>query len=134
MEGNELREVLASSTFFVADGVYVCAKVSESFGNGRHFMVTCDGLETTVITEVANLSPAEVTELNDTRYRLIGINVAAPFTCVGFLAAVTGAIAERGVDLLAVSTYSRDYVLVAEQDVEAASLALKDLGMSGVTL
>jgi hypothetical protein len=127
-----LSRVLTDSAFFVAGGTYICVKTPHAPAIGAHFMVTQDGLETTVITEEANLAALEVAEVNPTRYKLMGINVAAPFTCVGFLAAVTGAIAEKGIDLLAVSTYSRDYVLVAERSVEVASLALKELGMSVV--
>jgi hypothetical protein len=128
----DLRHVLADSTFFVADGTYCCAKAAKAPSTGRHFMVAMDDSETTIITEITNLPLLDAFEINATRYTPIGINVAAPFTCVGFLAAVTDAVAERGIDLLAVSTYSRDYILVEEHQAEGAAEALVALGISRV--
>jgi hypothetical protein len=44
------------------------------------------------------------------------------------LAAVSTALAEAGVSIFALSAYSTDHVLVKEDDVDAATQTLEELG------
>ena len=50
------------------------------------------------------------------------------FSEVGVLASVTAPLAEAGVSVFAVSTYDTDYVLVKEEDLESAVVALRGQG------
>jgi hypothetical protein len=50
------------------------------------------------------------------------------FSEVGILGSVIGPLAASGVPIFAVSTFDTDYVLVGEENVEIALLALRDAG------
>ena len=67
---------------------------------GDHFMVSKDADDITVVTEEKNLKDLEIIERNKENYKLIALNVAAPFYSVGFLATVTSAIAKEGMLLM----------------------------------
>jgi hypothetical protein len=55
-----------------------------------------------------------------------------PFSVVGLLASLTGAMAEAGVSVFAISTFDTDYVLVKQKDLAAAVEALRGQGHSVV--
>ncbi len=63
-------------------------------------------------------------------YRLIRFLLHVPFEGVGFIAAIAAAIAKKGVNILAVSAYSCDYLLVKNEDVELAREAIAGLGIN----
>jgi len=47
---------------------------------------------------------------------------------VGFLARVSGALAEEGISIFVISSYSTDHILVKEKDVLKAIRKLEELG------
>ena len=69
--------------------------------------------------------PAEESERGWRGFKLVG---PFSFDAVGILAAITGALARRGVSLLAVSTFETDYVFVKETQLADAIAALRDTG------
>src|SRR6185503_10295785 len=73
------------------------------------------------------LSPAFPHARVERPYRVIAFDQDLPSDLVGFLAAITRALADAGVPLLAACGYARDYVLVREDDLGTASKALKAL-------
>jgi hypothetical protein len=46
----------------------------------------------------------------------------------GFISCITQAIAERDLNVLVVSTFSKDYFLVREESIGSAVTAFRDLG------
>ena len=60
-------------------------------------------------------------------YRIISFEANLPDNLIGFLAAVTGALADAGVPLLAICGYSKDHVMVREEDVTKALAAIEGL-------
>lgn len=60
-------------------------------------------------------------------FRVISFDLDLPSDLVGFLATVTDALARAGVSLLAICGYSRDYVLVHDDDLQVATTALQQL-------
>lgn len=105
------------------------AKV-KSWPGQNHFMVTKDGDEITVVTQSKNVPSLDLIERNKDEYRLIALNVSIPFYCVGFLAKISQAIADGGMNILIVSTYSKDYILVKAARIEDARDTLLKLGFS----
>ena len=126
----ELRKIIENSTFEVVGGVYVYAKVKESPKSGEHFAIIKDRDEITVVTEKKNLESLDLIGKNEKNYCLIALNVSVPFYSVGFLAAVSNAIASAGMNILILSTYSKDYILVKYEDKSKATVALSKLGLS----
>jgi len=61
--------------------------------------------------------------------RLIVFDPVEP-DVVGFIAAVSRALALKGIPILAYSDYNRDYLLVPEENVGKAVEALEEIGCS----
>jgi len=58
-------------------------------------------------------------------YRLLTFDVELDFTVVGFLAAIADILAEAEIPIIALSAFSRDHLLIKQEDL---SKALKVLG------
>lgn len=125
---NDINKIIQNSTYKIAEGIFIYAKVKEMPQNGGHFMVSKDTDEITVVTEEKNLGGLEIVERNKENYKLIALNVSTPFYAVGFLATVTSAIAKEGMNVLVVSTYSKDYILVKEENILKTEEILLKLG------
>lgn len=63
-------------------------------------------------------------------WRMITFDMVLPLSLVGFFAAVSGALADAGVNLFTVSAYTTDHVFVKDQKLATAVKALEALGMS----
>ena len=108
-------------------GRFAMVKVQEIEKEANYFFLANDGEENTMVVEEANLSQVRYEEIQKW-FKLIRLAVSVPFFSVGFLAKVASAIANRGINILLISTYSNDYLLIRENDVDAAFEALKALG------
>jgi hypothetical protein len=127
---DNLKKIIQNSSFRVEEGEYIYAKVKSAPVIDKHFLVSKDEDEITVVTKKENLPDLDLIEKNKDTYCLIGLKVSLPFYAVGFLASVTKAIADRGMNVLVVSTYSKDYILVRVEHREKAIEALEELGLS----
>ncbi len=125
----KLSEIIKNSSFGVADGVYVYARVATAPKSADHFMVTLDNDEITVVTTEDKLGSLDLIERNTENWRLIALHVSAPFNSAGFLAAISQAIADHNIVVLIISTYSKDYLLVRQEDLEETKKALTALGL-----
>lgn len=124
---DELDAVIANSPVVMLPGTYCVARLRPSSLPSRHFMVTMDSSETTVIAREEELGELDAIDIRR-GYRLIEVRVATPFEGIGFLATVCGAIAEAGLNILVVSTFSADYILLQADEAEAGLDALRGLG------
>lgn len=61
-------------------------------------------------------------------WRIIKVEGPLDFALVGILANLSGALAERGISIFAISTFDTDYLLVKEKDLGQAVIALRDAG------
>ncbi|MBI5669774.1 MAG: ACT domain-containing protein [Chloroflexi bacterium] len=87
--------------------------------------------------EVSLLIPAEAVQdfvshlpghtLAETRYRLITLDVALELSLVGFMAAVSRALADAGVSILPYAAFTRDHLLVPAAQFELAMKTLQQL-------
>jgi len=124
---DELREVIRGSQAILHEGRYAYLKAASQTNLGDHFLVAQDGDETTVVTAERHVDSLLFEE--DVKwFRLIEIRVSLPFLAKGFIAAVTRALADRDLNVLVVSTFSKDYFLVREEGSDEALAALRDLG------
>jgi hypothetical protein len=82
--------------------------------------------ETTIIAE-------ENHELNiieeEKFFKIISFETKLPFNLVGFLAYITGILANEGISILAISAYSTDHILIKENDLNRALKILKNNGV-----
>lgn len=128
----EALKIIAQSSFQTQPGVYVYAKVSSFPNSNDHFLVSKDNDEITVVTLERNLESLALIERNKDDYRLISLNVSVPFYSVGFLATVSDAFANEGMNILIISTYSKDYLLVRADLIEKAESTLRAIGFQSI--
>lgn len=122
-----LMEVVKSSKVQLLPKRYAVVKVEKLEFLDSHFLASKDDTETTVITTEERLTTLK-TLSEEKWFRLIEVAVSRPFNAPGFLAKITQCIAELGISIFVVSTFSKDYILLKEQDAEAGLQALADVG------
>lgn len=125
---SQLEKIIKDSSFVIEDGIYSVAKVEGGILPTGCFMVTKDQMEITAIYR-SDLDIRNVVDKKD-GYVLIGIDVSIPFYSVGFIAEITRRLANEGINVLVVSTFSRDYVLVSNQHKEVSRNTLVKMGMA----
>ena len=87
------------------------------------FMILRDAHEVTLLVEEDDwrrirhaLRDAKI----ETGYRLITLDIELPWNTVGYLAKLTGILAAAGVPLGALSSFSRDHLLIKQEDLGTA--------------
>ncbi|MFH1771154.1 MAG: ACT domain-containing protein [archaeon] len=91
-------------------------------------MTTRDNDEITVVAleeDVEKVNYSSITKW----FKLFEIRPKTPFLAVGFIATITKELAATGLNVLVVSTYSKDYILLKEEDAEKGVNVLKEMGM-----
>ena len=131
---DKIAKILHKSTFKVEPGKFMCITVSEVTESGKHFLLARDGDEITVITKAENSSGLKISNSDQgfSNLRLIAINISNPVSAVGFLAGITQAMAKADINILVVSTYSKDHILIEDSKIEAAKSAFLKLGLQEV--
>ncbi len=86
-----------------------------------------DKKEITVIIDKTKISPENILEIKE-GWKAITLEISSPFELVGFLGMLGSAMAEEGVSVCVVPSYSTDHVLVRETDLEKALRKFKKLG------
>lgn len=123
----DLKEAIPKSIVTVMNGTYVYVKTDKVENIDIHFMVSKDKDEITVVTKKENIKDLNVLELVGD-YKLIEFKPAVPFQTVGFLAKIAKVIANQDMNILIVSTFSKDYIMIKEEELEKGLRALKDTG------
>ena len=123
----DVKEAIPKSIATVMKDTYVYVKTDILEKPDIHFMVSKDKDEITVVTKKENLKELNVLEVVGD-YKLIEFKPAVPFQTVGFLAKISETIANEGMNILIVSTFSKDYIMIKEELCEKGILALKNVG------
>ena len=126
-----LEEVIRTSPVIVHPSRYTYLKCQEipPVSSGSHFLISTDADEVTVVTKEENLAGVPCLA-SEGWFKLFEIKVSQPFVAKGFLSTITNAIAEEKINILVVSTFSKDYLLMREPTYEKAVAALKRVGFS----
>lgn len=124
---SSLEDIVTHSSFNFA-GTYLWASAGAVRHPEKHLIVTRDEKETTVVTLAENLGDLDVLALNPDRWLLLSIDCANPFYCAGFIARLSAPLSAAGIDILVVSTFTRDWVFVKEEEGERAAKLLEEVG------
>lgn len=117
------RNVIANSQFRLTGDCYFFVDAVTINTPERHLLICRDDKETTVVTTASGLDDLVIRSQNQDKWRLIIIECAHPFYCVGFLQSISTAMTGAGLDILLVSTFSRDLVFVKQgQELRAAQV------------
>lgn len=121
--------MFSKSTFSISDKKYIYAKVKTVPSLSDHFFLSQDKDEITVVTEEKYESTLDVVERNNNLWRLVSLNLDTPFMA-GTLAAVNSACAEKGLNNLIISTYSKDYLIIKDSQANSIREVLNELGFT----
>lgn len=125
----EIKDYFKGCRIIMQKGTYVIIKskrpYSEAFAN------IMDGKEITVVIDQSKYNEEDVVEI-EKGWRILTFDVVLPSDLVGFLAEISRILAEEGVPIFVVSSYSTDHILVKERDVTKARRRLESLGCISV--
>lgn len=93
----------------------------------KFFAVIRDEMELTVIVDENEIDPSIVIA-EEKNWRLLTFDTVLPFELVGFLAVVAEALAQEGISIVSISSYSTDHLLVKEKNLKKAIKTLEALG------
>jgi len=124
---SSLDDIIRSSPVIVHPDRYAYLAVDQLPAGGDHLMVYAHGGDRTVVTR-EELVPSVPHVACESWFRLLECLTSTPFESPGFLARITDAIASAGLNVLIVSTFSRDCALVRQQDLDTALDALRAIG------
>ena len=93
------------------------------------FMIFKDKHETTLLLDEIDFQTVRHA-IRDAKteggYRLLTFDIELDFSVVGFFAEVSRILAEAGVPIIALSAFSRDHLLIKQNDLAKALNALRD--------
>jgi hypothetical protein len=124
---NDLIKYFKDGRALVAKEMYAIVKARRACSGA--FAVIRDKNETSCVIEESRLRNQKFLGIEG-RWRLITFDMILPFGLIGFIAQVSGALADENISLLAISAYSTDHILVKDKDLERAVKALEKLGFS----
>jgi hypothetical protein len=121
----------AQRTLLALEGTYAVCSLDGAFPippwatAGAFFSITRTADELSVVCPQEAVPEGIACERGWCCLRVAG---TIPFSAVGVLTALTAPLAEAGISLFAISTFDTDYLLVKENDFEAALAALRQAG------
>lgn len=125
----ELVEVIAESPALILGERYYIAEIEAPEYAPEALMIFRDDTETTALVPSSTLHRARVKRQRGP-YRAIRFVLGRPFSAPGFLASAALAIAKTRVNQLIYSTYSYDYILINEGEIQTAVAGLKRMGFA----
>ena len=128
-----LQETIEQSPFVLHPLRYAVLQVAECPNPQPHFLVTHEAEEISVITTEDKLEMLAPQILEQQLwFRLLEFKMSTPFETPGFLAAIASKLASHQLNILLVSTFSKDWLLLREDDLKAGLSSLHELGFQQV--
>jgi len=127
MKRSDIKTYFKNGRAVVSAETYAIVKTRRALAGS--LAVIKDDRETTCVIAESKLGSQKFLGFEGD-WRMITFDMVLPLSLVGFFAAVSGALAEAGVNLFAISAYTTDHVFVKNPKLETAVRALEQLGMS----
>jgi hypothetical protein len=124
---NDLLKYFKSGRALVAQEMYAIVRARRACAGA--FAVIRDRNETSCVIEESKLRNQKFLGIEG-RWRLITFDMILPFGLIGFIAQVSGALADENISLLVISAYSTDHILIKDKDLDRTVKALEKLGFS----
>ncbi len=123
----DLHRVIRSTHMCIASERFAYLRVKRLPDPVDHLMCFSCGDDKTVVTRESRIHDSDHSAI-EAWFRLIEFRIPTPFETPGFLAAIASALAGEGINLLIISTFPHDYVLVRDRELKRATAALQSLG------
>lgn len=91
------------------------------------FAMISDRQELTVIIDENKIVIDQVIE-SSRNWKLLTFDTVLPLEMVGFWALISSVLAQAGVSMIAVSSFSTDHILVKQRELDSATRQLADYG------
>jgi hypothetical protein len=127
MKRNEIRDYFRNGRAIVSPASYAIVKTTRALAGSM--AVIKDDRETTCVIDESKLGSQKFLGFEGD-WRMITFDMVLPLSLVGFFAAVSGALAEAGVNIFTISAYTTDHVFVKGQKLATAVQALEKLGLT----
>ncbi len=127
MRRSDLQSYFKNGRAIVSAKTYVIVKSPRAFADA--FAVIRDANEITCVIEESKLRSQKLMGIEGD-WRLITFDMILPFSLVGFIAQVSGALAKHGISILSFSAYSTDHIFVKNKDLDKAVKTLRKLGFN----
>lgn len=91
------------------------------------FMIFKDDFEVTLVVDdqdLAAMTPGLLNAKVERGYRLLTFDIVLELSVVGFMAEISRILADAGVSILPISSFSRDHILIRQSDLPAGLKAL----------
>jgi uncharacterized protein len=124
-ERNKLSALIKRGKVYVWKGTFAVVRSTRPLRGA--VAVIRDKTETTCVIDSSRRRP-DACSASEPGWKIITFDLVLPFELVGFMAAVTAALAKAGVSIFALSAYSTDHILVKSRDLDRALGALKKIG------
>ena len=125
MKRSDLQNYFKNGRVLVDAKTFAIVKSERALGGA--FAVIRDENEITCVIEESSIRSHKFIGIEGD-WRLITFDMILPFSLVGFIAQVSGALAKEGISILPFSAYSTDHIFVKNKDLEKTILALRKLG------
>jgi hypothetical protein len=99
---------------------------------GDYFAVIRDVDEVTVIAREGQSPIARDILASERWFALLEVRVSRPFAAPGFIAKIAQSLADVGIAIFVVSTFSKDYILVRWEARQQALTAATNLGIQNI--
>jgi uncharacterized protein len=114
-----LNTLLKSMQPTLREGEYVFCSVNQRDNDYLNLKPICTFREDEGLTLILSRNQADTAELTYTSvFRMITLSVHSSLEAVGFLAAITGKLAEHGISVNPVSAYYHDHLFVPSLRVD----------------
>jgi hypothetical protein len=123
-----VEDLLKNMKAYVWEEKFTVLKVKEIPENKDFFCIIKDKKEITIILKETDINDVNFMEV-EKDYRLITFDAVLPFNLVGFMSAISTSLANAGIGILAISSYSTDHILVKDKNLNKTIKVLKNLGI-----
>jgi hypothetical protein len=127
MKHGDIKTYFKNGRAMVSAETYAIVKTRRALAGSM--AVIKDDRETTCVIAESKLGSQKFLGFEGD-WRMITFDMTLPLSLVGFFAAVSGALADAGVNLFTLSAYTTDHVFVKNTKLDLAVKALEKLGMS----
>jgi hypothetical protein len=127
MKRNDILTYFKNGRAVVSAGTFAIVKTRRALAGS--LAVIKDSRETTCIIDESRLGSQKFLGFEGD-WRMITFDMVLPLSLVGFFAAVSGALAEAGVNIFTISAYTTDHVFVKNPKLGTAIQALEKLGLT----
>lgn len=119
-------EYLKNCSLYIWPGTYSVVKAKQI--DKDCFATLIDQHEITLVQLSDRVNSQNVLE-EEKEWRILTFEAVLPFELTGFLATIARVLADEGIAIFALSAYSTDHILVKDEHLTKAKIAMERLGV-----